>query len=106
MKYLIYRRLQRIEKYLKEYDYKINKKLDFSSFYDPFYLRPIFYTTVPSQMYYLPEDYALIYSYGEITLSLCGINLITFNIFEDQFTLLDVGFYYKPAVHSYSEIKL
>lgn len=106
MKYLIYRRLQRIEKYLKEYDYKINKKLDFSFIYNPFYLHPVFYITAQPQMYYLPEDFALTYRYDEITLSIYGINLITFNIFEDQFTIFDVGFYHKPTVHSYSEIEL
>lgn len=108
MKYLIYRRLQRIEKYLKEYDYKITKKVDFPSFYDPFYLRPIFYKTALPHSHCFIGGYTILYSYGCILLQRFGVDVVVFNIFKDKFTtysgytLADRDY----TVHSYSEIEL
>jgi hypothetical protein len=108
MKYLIYRRLQKIEKYLKEYDYKINKKLDFPSFYDSFYLRPVFYITVLPHSHLIYNGYTILYSYGCILLRRYGIDLVVFKIFEDKFitysgyTIVNRD----HTVHSYLEIEL
>lgn len=108
MKYLIYRRLQKIEKYLNDYNFENGMKLDFSSFYDPFHLRPIFHITVLPQSHYFIDGYTILCSYGCIILRRYGIDVVVFNIFEDKFityrgyTLVDRN----HTVHSYLEIEL
>lgn len=109
MKYLTRQRLQKIKKYLEEYNYRVDID-NLSEFYKSKYLYSVFNDTEFPSIYYLPSNYSIVYTYGHITLCLRGINLVVFKIFEDKFMnygdMNPFSGNVKSITHSYKEIEL